>query len=274
MRILKKRALWYVSYGIAVSIVFLYLLFPADLVKNKIEAAALSQNIILKVGALRPSLPLGIRFNNFSVSSTDGRDVFFQGETIDLQAGLLSFLRKTSSVNFGGKAYGGDFTGHIGFASSTKTFPPADASLTFQKIDLGRYPLISNELGKAVSGKVKGSLSLTNSKESNARMAGSLTLFLVKGSYSLTEPFLGVSRIEIDHGEIRAQLKNGVLKLEKMEMFGPQINCLLKGEITLADDMKNSQLNLNGTMEILGKSKMKTNLTIGGTLANPVSRYI
>ena len=77
----------------------------------------------------------------------------------------------------------------------------------------------------------------------------------------------------MDHGEIQAQLRNGVIKIGKLEMSGPQINCSLK-EITLADDFKNSQLNLTGVIEILSKSKMKTNITISGTLASPVSRYI
>ena len=35
-----------------------------------------------------------------------------------------------------------------------------------------------------------------------------------------------------------------------------------------------SQLNLNGVMEILGQNKVKMNITIGGTLANPIFRYI
>jgi hypothetical protein len=59
-----------------------------------------------------------------------------------------------------------------------------------------------------------------------------------------------------------------------METFGPQINCFLKGEITPALDFRNSQLNLNGTMEILGKDKVKMKVTVGGTLANPLVRYI
>jgi hypothetical protein len=99
-------------------------------------------------------------------------------------------------------------------------------------------------------------------------------LFFKKGSYLLAEPFLGVAKIDFDRGEIQAQLKNGILILEKIETFGPQINCSLKGEITPAADFKNSQLNLNGTIEILGKDKVKMKVTIGGTLANPAMRYI
>ena len=85
---------------------------------------------------------------------------------------------------------------------------------------------------------------------------------------------MAVTKIDFDRCEVRAQLKNGIFKLEKIETFGPQINCFLKGEITQAADFKNSQLNLNGTIEILGKDKVKMKVTIGGTLANPAIRYI
>jgi hypothetical protein len=83
-----------------------------------------------------------------------------------------------------------------------------------------------------------------------------------------------MTRIDFDRGEIQAQMKNGIFKLEKIEIFGQQINCFLKGEITPAADFRNSQLNLNGMIEILGKDKVIMKVMIGGTLANPAIRYI
>ena len=65
-----------------------------------------------------------------------------------------------------------------------------------------------------------------------------------------------------------------MIRLEKLQIFGPQIDCFLNGEITLADDFKNSQLNLNGEMTISGKENVKMKINISGTLANPVFRYI
>jgi type II secretion system protein N len=274
MRTGKKRALVYILYGTAITAVFLYLLFPADIVKSRIEASAAFRDMSVKMETLQLSLPLGMKVKNFSLSTADQRDVFFEGEILDVQASLLSLLQKRTAISLSGKAYGGNFDGRIGFVSWNKVYPPADASLSFQNIDLGKYPLIKNELGKSLTGRVRGSLSYDNTTEINAKVSGTLALFLVKGSYPLSEPFLGLNRIEIDRGEIKAQLKGGILKLEKMEMVGPQINCSLKGDITLTDDIKNSLLNLTGAIEILGKSKMKTNITINGTLANPVSRYI
>jgi type II secretion system protein N len=274
MLILKKRVLWYILYGIVVTAAFLYLLFPADIVKNSLEAAADSQNISLQAASLRPSWPLGIILKNLSVSSADRKDVFFQGEILDLQVNILSLLQKNSSIGVSGKAYGGSFNGRIDFVSFSKVYPPVEAKLSFQNMDLGKYSLIRQEMGKTVAGKIKGSLFYNNTADASAKVNGGITLFLTKGSYQLAEPFLGLTRIEIDRCEIQAQLKNGVLKLEKMEIYGSLINCSLKGDIILADDLQNSQLNLTGMIEILGKNKMKTNVTVNGTLANPVSRYI
>jgi len=52
------------------------------------------------------------------------------------------------------------------------------------------------------------------------------------------------------------------------------MNCFLNGEIQLADRMEESRLNLKGVLEIAGRSKVKINITIGGTLASPAFRYI
>ena len=274
MRIWKKKALWYILYGVVITLVFLFVLFPAEAVKSRIETAAAARNLALQAEALKPSFPLGIQFQNLSLSLAGQRETFFKGETLDLQANILSLVQKHPSARFSGKAYGGRFDGQMAFFSFQKIYPPAAASFNFQSIDLGKYPLIRQELGKPVTGKIGGTIAYGNDYETISGINGSLFITLTKGSYPLAESFLGSGRIEIDRGEVRAQLKNGVLKLEKMDMFGPQINCFLKGNITLAQDWKNSQLNLTGVVEILSKSKVKTNITINGTLANPISRYI
>jgi hypothetical protein len=130
-------------------------------------------------------------------------------------------------------------------------------------------------MGREVTGKASGNWTHSfNSGGPGRNLSGTIALSLTKGSYSLTEPFLGLNRIDFDRGEINAQLKNGVIRLEKLQIYGPQIDCFLSGEITLADDFKNSQLNLNGEMAISDKKTVKMKIIIGGTLINPVFRYI
>ena len=274
MSILKKKALWFTLYGIFITVVFLYLLFPSDIVQSKLEEAVNSSGFILKMETLQPSLPWGLKLKNITISSASSADIPFQGDLLDVQLNPLSFFQKHTYLGLSGKAYGGKFDGRVGLASLSKMYPPKEGNLNFQNIDLAGCALIKTLLGKEITGKAKGNLSYIPVKEINGKDSGTIALFLTKGTYPLAEPFLGLKRIEFDRGEIKAQLKNGILKMEKLEISGQQINCFLKGEITLADDFKLSQLNLNGVMEILGTNKAKMNVTIGGTLANPIFRYI
>lgn len=273
MRFLKKKGLWFTVYGIFITIVFLYLLFPGELVKNRLEDLINSNDFMVKSASLHPALPLGIKLKNVTISSQAQEFVLFQGELLDLQLNLLSFFRKNTYIGLTGRAYDGSFDGRVGLVSLTKVYPLAEVILNFENIDIGKCSLFKGDPGKSLAGRARGTLTYITD-EADKSTSGTLTLFFKKGSYPLTEPFLGVARIDFDRGEIQAQLKNGIFKLEKMETFGPQINCSLKGEITPAADFINSQLNLNGTIEILGKDKVKMKVAIGGTLANPTIRYI
>jgi len=273
MRFLKKKKLWFTGYGIFITIVFLYLLFPGELVKSRLEDSINSNDFMVKSASLHPALPLGIKLKNVTISSAAQEFVLFQGELLDLQLNLLSFFRKNTYIGLSGKAYDGSFDGRAGLVSLTKVYPPVEVILNFENIDIGKYSLFKGDSGKSFTGRARGTLTYITDEAARSA-SGTLILFFKKGSYPLAEPFLGVTRIDFDRGEIQAQLNNGNIRIEKLETFGPQINCFLKGEITPAADFKNSQLNLNGTIEILGKDKVKMKVTIGGTLANPAIRYI
>jgi type II secretion system protein N len=273
MHILKNRVLWFTSYGLLITALFLYNLFPSDAVKSRLESGVNSPDFSLNIGSVRPSLPLGIKLINPVINYMARKDALFQGEALDIQPNWLSFFQKRSYISLSGRAYSGSFDGRIGFLSVDKAFPPPEGKLNFQNIDLSRCGFLKTEMGREITGKARGIIFYDNASDNYQNLAGAIELFLTKGSYSLAEPFLGLNRIEYESGEIRAKLNNGSLIIEKLEIFSPQINCSLKGEINMAVNLEQSRLNLTGVLEIMSKNKMKTNVTISGTLANPVSRY-
>ncbi|HUN54489.1 MAG TPA: type II secretion system protein GspN [Smithella sp.] len=274
MNILKEKSLWFILYGIFVTFVFLYLLFPSDIAISRLEEAANSSDLILKMDSLRPALPFGFKMKNINISSSPA-NIYFQGERLDLQFNPFSIFQKNKTIGLAGSAYGGNFSGRFGLASYSKIYPPEEGKLKFQNIDLAKYAFIRTWMGREVTGRASGIWTHAfNSSGPGRNLSGTIALSLIKGTYALTEPFLGLNKIDFDRGEINAQLKNGVIRLEKLQISGPQIDCFLSGEIALADDFKNSQLNLNGEMTLSEKKSVKMKITIGGTLINPVFRYI
>jgi len=269
----KKNALWFTLYGILITMAFLYLLFPSDIVKNKLEEAFNASDFILKSGSMKPSLPLGVKFSDITVTSASSGNTPFQGRSLDLQFHPISLFQKNKSIGLNGRAYGGKFKGHVGLSSFSKAYPPKTWDLNLTDIDLDKYTFIESLIGKAVTGKANGSLSYDSTGKSGSS-SGAIALTLSRGSYPLSESFLGMNHIAYDSAEIKAKLQNGVLKVERFDVSGPQIKCSLKGEITLADYFQNSRLNLNGEIELLGQNKAKIKVTVSGTPANPELRYI
>lgn len=274
MSLLKKKALWFTLYGILITMVFLYLLFPSDIVRSKLEETFNASGFIVKMESLRPALPWGLKMKEITMRSASSADSLFKGDLLDVQLNPLSFFQKHTSLGLSGKAYRGKFDGRVGLDSLSQMYPIKEGNLNFQNIDLAGCAFIQTLLAKEMTGSAKGNLSYISAREISGKGSGTIALLINKGTYPLAEPFLGLKRIDFDRGEIKAQWNNGNLKMEKLEIAGNQINCSFKGEITLADNFKLSQLNLTGVLEILGQNKAKMNVTISGTLANPIFRYI
>ncbi|HDQ03442.1 MAG TPA: type II secretion system protein GspN [Deltaproteobacteria bacterium] len=272
--LLKKKTLWFVLYGIFITVVFLYLLFPGELVKNRLERAINSSQLSLRSSSLHLSFPLGIKLKNVVVSTTSPADVLFQGEVLKAQIALSSFFRKLTYIGLKGKAYGGSFGGNVGVFSLNRPYPPAEMKLNFKNIDVRRISLVRKELGDDLTGKASGAINY--SAEASGRItAGDVQVFLDEGTYSLAEPFLGIDKIDFDKGEIRASFSSGDIKLERLEIYGQRLNCFLSGNIIPAtNNFQGSRLNLNGTIELLGKDTITMKVTIGGTVSNPVFKYI
>lgn len=272
MNFLRKKTLWYILYGIIITVLFLYLLFPGELVRSRLQGFFQSAGYSVKLSALRASFPLGLKLKDVSINPVARPGRFLQIRMIAVQYSLLSFARKSTYFSLSGKAYDGSFSGNIAIPSLKKPYPPSEVKLNFKKLDLLKFALISNELGRQIAGKASGTLNYSTDGAGKI-IAGALKISINGGTYPLDQPFLGINKIDFTLGEIQAVFQKESINLERLELSGGQINCSLAGNIIPADILTQSRLDLSGTMEIVGKDKVKMKVTIGGTLANPVFKY-
>jgi type II secretion system protein N len=273
MKFPKKKTLGFALYAVVMTGVFLYLLFPSKIVQNRLEEASGMAGLAVKMESLRLSLPLGLKFKNLHVASRSTGRTYLDGESLDLQISPLNFVQKNKKIYLSGKAYGGKFSGTLLLASWDKIASPTAADMSFTDVDLARVAFIRDGMGRAIAGKASGHWAHKASEIPGSPLSAACDLILKKGGFPLQEPFLGASRIDFENGELKAKLQNGVLRVEKLHIIGSQVECSLNGDITLTDEFRQSALNLKGEM-ILSSNKAKFNVTIGGTLDNPLLRYL
>lgn len=274
-RFFKKRIVWFILYAVVITCVFLYLLFPSDLVRLKLEAALSSHEYAFRIKSFKPSLPLGAKLGGASVyMPPSSSEAVFHGKWLDAQLIPWSIFQKARQIRFKGEAYRGKFNGSAGLLTRRGVHSLAEGKVGFQGIDLASYDNATLHMFSGASGILKGNLTYDSGRLRGGTPSGRIYLYLTGGSYPLPEPFLGMTHLEIDRGELRAQMQNGNIMVDKLEAHGQQMNCLLSGEIHLQEPLPASRLNLKGTLEIAGGSKVKMNITIGGTLGRPSFRYL
>ncbi|HQL01148.1 MAG TPA: type II secretion system protein GspN [Smithellaceae bacterium] len=275
MRFLRKKGFWYSLYAVAITGVFLYALFPAEPAARLMENAAQKSGWRLQVASVAPSLPWGVTLQEVSLAvfnAPGARDI--QADRIRLQPRWWTAFSRLKQTAVQGRAYGGGFDGIVGFASLAVNRPPEEVRMRFEKIDLARLPLAAILPVRGASGFLSGNVAYNGVSGRGAYPDGEVSLHLTRGVYVLPEPFVGIDRLEFDRGELQARLQGGVVTLEKLELYGTTLNCFLTGQMTLAPDVSQSALNLKGVFELTGQNKMKMNVTLGGTLQNPIIRYI
>ncbi len=274
MRFLKNKFLWMTLYALAITFVFLLLLFPSDLALKKVSQLAAQAGVDLQATSLRPALPLGATFKNISVRLPQPpSELTFTGERLDVRLAPLSLFSKNKRLSFKSKAYGGTLDGWAEFASLERPDLPAAGVVRFTDIDLARVTLPAGNALKGLESRITGTLDYASGK-SGAGATGKLSLLATQIAYPLPEPFLGMTRIAFTRGEITARLDNRTVKIDKLDFYGAQMNGFFTGDIQLGDRMETSLLNLKGVLELAGQSKIKMNVTVTGTLDKPSLRYL
>ena len=98
---------------------------------------------------------------------------------------------------------------------------------------------------------------------------------LINGSYPLRERLLGIDRLDYRRVDAQLNLKNGVLTISRLKLDGDRISGSLSGDITLnRQDVKASPISLTGSFEMAGQGGQKISLSLGGTIGNPVVKFM
>jgi type II secretion system protein N len=276
MKLKMNRAVaGYILAGVAMLILFFYLRFPGEAVTEYVKADATVRypGMLLSIDKILPAIPPGIELENVTTGFQGRPEATLHADRLSVRPSWLSLLRGRLSFLPMAEGYGGEVRGRIDFADSFSLRGPLSAEVNFREIRIEKCAWLRDALARQITGTLKGSASFSGA-EVLKNGTGNLDFTLTNGTYQLLESFFGFDRIDFNKVDAKVSFRNGALKITGLTLNGEKLRISLKGNILLADDIRESQIDLSGTFEIPLQNNKRVTLAISGTLGNPKTKFM
>jgi type II secretion system protein N len=270
-----RAVVGYILAGVAMLILLLYLRFPGGAVTETIKAEAVRYpGLLLSIDTARPAIPPGVTLENVTAGFRGRPEATLHADSLGIRPGWLSLLRGRLALVMAAEGYGGDVRGRVEFANIFSVKGPLSAKMSIREIRIEKCAWLRDALARQITGTLKGSATFSGAAESLKNGTGNIDLTLTNGTYQLLENILGFERIDFNKVDAKVSFRNGALKIAGLTLNGEKIRISLKGNILLADDFRESQIDLNGSIEIPMQGNKRVTLAISGTLGNPKTKFM
>jgi len=273
----KTRAVvGYILAGMAMLVLFLYLRFPEEDVTDFIESAVSAHcpGMRLSLGTTRPAVPPGVRLEPVEAVFPAHPGATLRADRLTVRPAWPPLFRGRFAFLTEAESYGGRIRGRIDFRNILTVMGPFTASADFEDIRLDKCAWLREILARQTAGILRGSLSFSGAGESLKNGTGNLTFTLTNVNWPLTEPLFGFSRLDFSRVEATIGFRNGSLKITELFLDGNRLKIALKGDVILSDNLPESRIDLNGTLEMPGQGNRRVKVAIGGTLRSPQTRFM
>jgi type II secretion system protein N len=264
----------FAAYFSVLFLIFLFLLFPFDRVKSKMETEFGSRTPFeLTIGRISPRF-----FNRFTlidvvVADKKGK-VLFESNSVSTVVSLFSLLRGNLSVSLTADAYGGELFVKVQ-QGADRQYVLVDAD----GLDVASYSLLK-DFGAHFSGKLGGNFEMDGNMGKGRLWIKGLT------SRELKIQGFPVPDLDFEKGWLETEVKGDRVTLKKLELDGKDLTVRATGDLVLRE---------RGTINVIIKLKPSERLaheqsallsllqkrdadgyyqvTLGGLLSNPVPRF-
>lgn len=274
---INRAIVGYIAAGIVMLGAFLYFRFPGNAVTDYVKAAAAGRypQLLLSIDATKPAFPPGIVFENVTASPGGRPEATLHADRLMVRPGGISLMGGRLSFLMTAEGYGGGASGRIDFSRLFSLQGPLVAEISLRDIRIEKCSWIREALAHPMTGTLKGTMTFSGTAEALKNGTGNIDFTLTNGVYQLLENFLGIEKIDFSKIEGKASFRNGALKITQLTLAGEKLRCSLKGDILLADEFRDSRIDMNGTIEIpMPNNNRRMTLSISGTIGSPQTRLM
>ena len=266
----KKRIAAYSVYTVLVTMVFLYWLFPSEILERYIISAVTKKapTLALSIGTVTLGFPLALDMKDLSLRSPRYPESPLKADRVTIKPSIKGLLTGTPTMSIRTHAYDGDIQGGIGFKNGS-TGPFMKIRADGEKINVGKCSYIASMMHRTITGTMKGTLTYDGTYDEIIKGSGNADILLENGSIQLLKNMFGFDKIDFDTIKATMTLKDRILKINQAELVSQQLRGTLSGNIYLTPDIMKSRLTLTVKAEIPALGKALT-VILRGTIDNPL----
>ena len=156
------QILAYTLYALVAFVVFVYVMFPYDLLQQRLVEWVSQDGVQLALTRLRPAFPLGLRAEGIrlQVDQFSPRDATMYIETCRVQPAWLALLSRQMQVRFEAGLYSGRLDGEVHYTKVEGT-PLWEIKTRFADLDVAQYPLVQKDNKAFIRGRLSGDAAVT-----------------------------------------------------------------------------------------------------------------
>jgi type II secretion system protein N len=269
-----RKWTWYTVYGIIVTIVFLYLLFPSDQFGNYLVKVISDNNPEIALSMDRASLgfPLAVKMTNLVVDFKERQGSTIEAAFVRVRPAFTDLLRGRETLLVRAKAYNGDVRLEASSEGSFSKGTPVALNVDLDDVHIGKCSYIRSVFGRGVEGRLGGTLKYNGKIGDVIRGTGELELTLLDAGMDLEGQMFGFEKLTFDEMKATMALKNRTLKVDTLNIDGREVSGSFDGNVFLNRDIVRSRLALKGNLDIPTLNK-KLSVQLGGTVSNPIPRF-
>lgn len=253
MKILRMGG--YVLLFLLSFLLFLYWMFPYDVVKERIETTIEQQiggGVEVTIAEFEPYFFSGIEVHDVNVRSFSGSEEvpLLKIDRARARLAILPKLFGKTRVRFSITLGEGSIRG-----SAAQGAEFLDIDLDLSEVDLASVQLLASRLGLQIASRIDGTVELSIDRERPLRSTGKIDLVFDDLSLGASELKVAGAGIPIPamvlaHGResvLSSSLGKGALSFDTFKLSGGDLGLDVKGKIFLSNTVENYRLNLNGS---------------------------
>jgi type II secretion system protein N len=243
MQVFKAKIFW-VFYIICAALIFFYVLFPSDTVKQYLadQVRQVYPGLAVEIGRVKPGFPPGLKLYDISVYHLG--QPLAEMENLKISPDILSLFLSTTRLSFRGNGYGGTLKGQVDISKNS-----AKKEMTIG-VDLAGIQVKQLEALSAITThKISGNLDGTLTFKTKAPLQGvSGKVILTDGQIEFSPPVLNQNMLSFSTIEAELMLNNRSLTINRCQIEGDQLGAQISGSVKFSGRSARKILDLSGTV--------------------------